>query len=324
MEICRLSVLPKDVQRILGKSLCSARRILHRIKAAFGKKSHQLITPHEFAMYYGLPVETVMSYISDGKHLYTRVIRAESDPASLDIPGATVTSETLEVKQKRDPYQTIARNPDMISAVEMAVQMLITAVKPAEDLIDDELHDKLVRFLIRLIPYKGEGMAGQHPVLVSMMKPEFRLFDLNTKISFLRLFAAEVTTSHRADRKSATVQIRNIQLSEMLSSSPIDATHFKLFHLAATVTDIVFDKKDSTYRFSNRSFTSDGAVSESDYFSLAADPVDVSLTTMLPNKRRLSKSITVIQALGIAFYTRINGQTFQYETGKAMHIIDVF
>lgn len=63
MELERVSVYPKDVQRITGKSKPYGRMLLKKIKVNLSKEEHQFVSVEEFSQYTGLKVELIRSYI---------------------------------------------------------------------------------------------------------------------------------------------------------------------------------------------------------------------------------------------------------------------
>ena len=63
MKIVRTCIFPKDVQLITGRSERYGRKLLHAVKAYFGKHPHQFVTPEEFAEYSGIKLEVVHDYL---------------------------------------------------------------------------------------------------------------------------------------------------------------------------------------------------------------------------------------------------------------------
>lgn len=55
----RVTIYPKDVQRITGKSERYGRTLLKKIKEELSKEDHQFITVGEFCAYTGLKTEEV-------------------------------------------------------------------------------------------------------------------------------------------------------------------------------------------------------------------------------------------------------------------------
>ena len=59
MEVKRICIYPKDVERITGKSGRSGRRILSQIRQHYQKNEKQLISVDEFCRYTGLDLDQV-------------------------------------------------------------------------------------------------------------------------------------------------------------------------------------------------------------------------------------------------------------------------
>lgn len=59
----RICIVPKDVERITGKSDRHCRRIIQTIKKQNNKLKHQSVTIHEFCAYMGLKIEDVEKFI---------------------------------------------------------------------------------------------------------------------------------------------------------------------------------------------------------------------------------------------------------------------
>jgi len=64
MEVKRICIYPKDIQRITGKSERYGRLLLAKIREHNEKEEHQFVTVDEFCQYTGLPVEQVSPYIA--------------------------------------------------------------------------------------------------------------------------------------------------------------------------------------------------------------------------------------------------------------------
>jgi hypothetical protein len=59
MAMERLTIYPKDIQRLTGKSDRYGRTLLTKIKMHFNKQEHQFVTIEEFCAYTGLKEEIV-------------------------------------------------------------------------------------------------------------------------------------------------------------------------------------------------------------------------------------------------------------------------
>lgn len=63
MEVKRICIYPKDVQRITGKSERYGRSLLAQIRNHYQKQEHQFVSIDEFCQYTGLKAEQVYPLI---------------------------------------------------------------------------------------------------------------------------------------------------------------------------------------------------------------------------------------------------------------------
>lgn len=61
----RLCIYPKDIQIVTGRSERYGRKLIKKIKEAFSKQNHQLVTIEEFCSYTGLCTESVKGMLKD-------------------------------------------------------------------------------------------------------------------------------------------------------------------------------------------------------------------------------------------------------------------
>ena len=64
MEVKRICIYPKDVQRITGKSERYGRSLLAQIRNHYHKQEHQFVSIDEFCQYTGLKAEQVYPFIT--------------------------------------------------------------------------------------------------------------------------------------------------------------------------------------------------------------------------------------------------------------------
>ncbi len=58
-------IYPKDLQVLTGKSLKSARNLLEKMKAFYGKEKHHFITVRECSRYLNLDLQIVLNALLD-------------------------------------------------------------------------------------------------------------------------------------------------------------------------------------------------------------------------------------------------------------------
>ena len=59
----RIVIYIKDIVRITGKKKTAARKLYYTIMKAFGKKHGQFLTKDEFAMYTGIEMNYIESFL---------------------------------------------------------------------------------------------------------------------------------------------------------------------------------------------------------------------------------------------------------------------
>ncbi|MFY0608515.1 MAG: hypothetical protein JXR10_17495 [Cyclobacteriaceae bacterium] len=63
MELKRVIIYPKDIQRITGKSERYGRKLIRDIKDHLHKDDHQMVTIYEFSEYSGIDTELIKQYL---------------------------------------------------------------------------------------------------------------------------------------------------------------------------------------------------------------------------------------------------------------------
>lgn len=63
MKLVRITIYPKDIQRITGRSERYGRTLLKKIKNHLNKEEHHFITINEFCDYTGLKVDHVREHM---------------------------------------------------------------------------------------------------------------------------------------------------------------------------------------------------------------------------------------------------------------------
>ena len=59
MQIKRICIYPKDIERITGKSYRQSTRMLQAIRKSLNKLENELVTIEEFCQYSGLKIEQI-------------------------------------------------------------------------------------------------------------------------------------------------------------------------------------------------------------------------------------------------------------------------
>lgn len=59
----RIVIYPKDVENITGRKERAARKVLQKIKQAFGKDKDAFVTVQEFSLYTGIEEDIIKEYL---------------------------------------------------------------------------------------------------------------------------------------------------------------------------------------------------------------------------------------------------------------------
>jgi hypothetical protein len=59
MQIKRICIYPKDIERITGKSYRQSTRMMQAVRKSLNKLENELVTIEEFCQYAGLKIEQV-------------------------------------------------------------------------------------------------------------------------------------------------------------------------------------------------------------------------------------------------------------------------
>ncbi len=61
----RIIIYPKDIVNITGRSEQTARRIIRKVRQAFGKSPDEFVTIQEFCAVYGIEEKFVKDFLKD-------------------------------------------------------------------------------------------------------------------------------------------------------------------------------------------------------------------------------------------------------------------
>ena len=250
--------------------------------------------------------------IKIGKFIFSKRKRIN---ASFIIENDTMTTGLPGVQPMRN------NNLEFTAAVK-AGKSFRCAIASASNLADVNLKNRLVKIFYR-IKKNSEGISGPRPMLISKHRAELNGIELNVKRRFYNTIFASFTTRHAVARNSAIAQLQNVS-TQCMNGVPPSATHFRLIQVLGTIADIVYDEAGKCYKLSNEVLNGLSEATFSAYLPLTPEPVDISLETIFQEKSELSESITVIQGLGIIFYSNTFKEYLPLRAGQAMQIVDVF
>jgi hypothetical protein len=167
-----------------------------------------------------------------------------------------------------------------------------------------------------------DAVRGQRKAMLTLHRSDLLGFELNADSLLKSSFSAKFTATHSADRKTATLTIPDLRVNSMITA-PLGATHFQLVQLTGVLADTVFNVQSNVYEPSDAALNEVNNVTFSDYLSLGnADPQPINLQTVLPQD--VNDKVSIVQAIGILFFTKNGTAYYPSQQGKAMRIVDVY
>jgi hypothetical protein len=175
-----------------------------------------------------------------------------------------------------------------------------------------------------IMKFDPDNVRGKRQVLLSQYRDELLDLEINEKSAFKSSFGAKYVTTNAADRKLVTTNIALLKVRSMVSA-PKDATHFQLMQLAGVVADTVYNAEMNRYECADPVLDTVSNVTFSEYIPLGNDDQQsVTLATPVPVEGALNDQVTVVQALGILFFTQDGTAHYPLNQGKGMRIVATY
>lgn len=93
----------------------------------------------------------------------------------------------------------------------------------------------------------------------------------------------------------------------------------------SVVSDFAYNATTGIYEPLNSALNEISNVEYSEYMDLNATiPGAISLTSTLPGSPTLTADVTVLNSVGIEFYQKVGANYYQFNTGNALKIQNVF
>jgi hypothetical protein len=221
-----------------------------------------------------------------------------------------------------DPrFARTRENMSEFAGMAQAASSLTRIFAPVKNLKDNKLRLRATR-LLRSMMKLHDGPRGQRDVLITQHRASLLGLELNVASQFKTVFVGKFVATHSADRKTATINMAELRANTMITA-PVGATHFQLVQLAGVLADAKYNLLAKGYLPSDAALNGVANVTFSDYLSLGnAEPVPVNLQTVLPVD--LNEHVSVVQALGILFFSKNGAIYYPAQQGKGMLVVDVY
>jgi hypothetical protein len=219
-------------------------------------------------------------------------------------------------------FERTRQNLSEFTGIARASASFASALSPVKKIAGGEFRTKLSRSLRTILKLSAEP-RGRRPVMISQHREVLRNMDVGPE-TLSSLLAVNVHASHNEARNSGIIATLNFTPADKITLPP-KATHFRLVHCLAVVSDTAFNSTTSQYDITDSLVHGLSDVKYSDYFDARSTAdLQIVLDAALTGAPVLPDDVTVVQCVGIVF-TELSGTThYQLHSPTAMKIVDVF
>ena len=169
----------------------------------------------------------------------------------------------------------------------------------------------------------GAGGRGSRSITISSFGHLLKGQRFHAERSFASVFTLPLAVSHDADRTIIRAHVPHVLPQEIIRS-PKGATHVQLWLAAISMSDFVADA-GAGYVPLVRDLNGLHCVSGSGLLALDGGGWQPNtLEAVFANVSSFPAEVSVIVAMGVAFYQRVDGVDYPLGEGKCMDVVEVF
>lgn len=165
-----------------------------------------------------------------------------------------------------------------------------------------------------------EGLRGKRSIIFSSAKPILAKIKFNKRESLIDSFDTQVTFTHPVGRIDATLKMTELSIKPVLV--PKGATHFRIQNYLSTISDYSYAELSKSYEPVD-SFNAKSASKYSEYTKVE-EALTAELKAEYPVGTIMGEDCTVIQSVGIEFYTCKDGIHYSPLQCSSYKVVDVF
>ena len=221
-----------------------------------------------------------------------------------------------------DPkFERTRENMREFSGLALASGSLSLLFAPVKNLRDTKLRGRVARVLRGIMVVDEGSLLGQRQVRLSQHRSDLKNLELNAQTPLKSLLTAKAETSHSADRKTASVELPDLQ--NHMVYAPSQATHFQIVQHIGLLSDVVYNAQSNRYEVENEVLDTENKTTFSEYLPLKGAPASLTLETTLA-VNAIPEQVSVVQALGIVFFKKHGTAYYPSNESRGMRIVDVF
>jgi hypothetical protein len=207
-------------------------------------------------------------------------------------------------------------------AIAIAVGSFELAIRSACGFRDDNLRPRL-EDAFSVILRNDYQNPGPRSILVSKKRKSFRKLLLCEPAEPVMRFRGHSCTDRNFARTKAKLHLWEFRVT-LAPNFRNSATHLKIFNIIGTISDIVYNQTSKQYELTDLALSGLSKATISDYIHISKEPFTVTMDATLPGEPKLTRTTSVVHAVGIALYKEIDGEYIPLEQGKMLEVARVF
>ncbi|MBK9933623.1 MAG: hypothetical protein IPP61_09950 [Cytophagaceae bacterium] len=188
---------------------------------------------------------------------------------------------------------------------------------------DPQLTGRLTGIMKKINLEDGSEARGQRAILISQQSQYLTGLDFNKNKSLVRILSAPFTLTPETDRSGSNLAFADFIPANMVNA-PAGTTHFRLINALAIVSDFAYNQQSGNYESVDPANNEKGAITYSDYLDIKQPTGNISLDTNIPGLVGISDSSTVLNAIGIEFYQKVNNEYYLLNSGHSLQLVAAY
>ncbi|HCN84431.1 MAG TPA: hypothetical protein DIT07_12540, partial [Sphingobacteriaceae bacterium] len=165
---------------------------------------------------------------------------------------------------------------------------------------------------------------GYRAILISTQRKYLKGFNFNKNQAFKSIFTQPLALENLADRSSASVILPQFDPRNSVYP-PVGATHFRIVHALAVISDYAFNATTKAYEPIAFQENELSAVSYSGYIPVdQATAAVMTIEADLAPPAAISADASVLQCIGIEFFQKVGVQYANLYAAGALHVAEIF
>lgn len=188
---------------------------------------------------------------------------------------------------------------------------------------DSQLTGRLTGLMKKINLEDGSEARGQRAILISQQSQYLKGLDFNKNKSLVRTLSAGYVITPEVDRSGSNLTFEDFLPANKVNS-PAGTTHFRLINALAVVSDFAYNSQSGNYEPVESINNEKGAIAYSDYLDIKQPTGIITLDSAIVGLDNLGADSSVLNAVGIEFYQKVNNEYYLLNSGHSLQLVTVF